>query len=100
MAAAQALEIEAEPFLPLQLAGAAEATGALISRGLSLRGLSAEALAPLTDEAGQLRPEIEPLARAYEAALLSGFDPDEVRTLRRLLARLECAAHKLAGPMG
>lgn len=84
----------ADPFLPLQLAATAEATGALIARGLERQRLPS----PLTGPDGRLLPEIEPLARAYEAALLSGFSPQEVKTLRRLLTRLETVALKLAGP--
>lgn len=84
----------AEPFIPAQLARAAEATGRLIGQGLIDRGLSGFAL---TDETGVLNPEIAPLAYAYEAALLSGLSPQEVRTLRRLLTKVEAAALKLSG---
>jgi hypothetical protein len=84
----------AEPFLPVQLARTAEATGRLIGQGLIDRGLSGFAL---TDETGSLNPAIAPLAYAYEAALLTGLSPQEVRTLRRLLTRVEAAALKLSG---
>jgi hypothetical protein len=84
----------AEPFLPVQLARTAEATGRLIGQGLIDRGLSGFAL---TDETGALNPAIAPLAYAYEAALLTGLSPQEVRTLRRLLTRVEAAALKLSG---
>lgn len=79
-------------FLPLQLASVAEATGGLIANGLAVRAAS-----PLTDETGALRREIAPLALAYEAALLASLTPEEVRTLRRLLTRIESAALKLSG---
>jgi len=84
--------VPASAFLPLQLAAVAEATGGLIANGLAGR-----AAAPLTDETGALHREIAPLALAYEAALLSSLTPEEVRTLRRLLARVETAALKLSG---
>lgn len=82
-----------ETFLPLQLAACAAATGGLITSGLAAR----TSYAALTDEDGALRAEIAPLARAYEAALLSGLSPAEVKTLRRLLSRVEAAALKLSG---
>jgi hypothetical protein len=84
--------VPARAFLPLQLASAAEATGGLIANGLAGRATS-----PLIDETGALHREIAPLALAYEAALVSGLTPDEVKTLRRLLARVETAALKLSG---
>ena len=84
----------AEPFLPVQLARTAEAAGRLIGQGLTDRGLSGFSL---TDETGVLNPAIAPLAYAYEAALLTGLSPEEVRTLRRLLTRVEAAALKLSG---
>ncbi len=84
----------AEPFLPVQLARTAEAAGRLIGQGLTDRGLSGFSL---TDETGVLNPAIAPLAYAYEAALLTGLSPQEVRTLRRLLTRVEAAALKLSG---
>jgi hypothetical protein len=84
----------AEPFLPVQLARTATATGSLINQGLTDRGLSGFSL---TDETGALNPAIAPLAYAYEAALLTGLTPGEVKTLRRLLTRIEAAALKLSG---
>jgi hypothetical protein len=84
----------AQPFLPVQLARTAEATSRLIGQGLTDRGLSGFSL---TDETGALNPVIAPLAYAYEAALLTGLSPQEVRTLRRLLTRVEAAALKLSG---
>jgi hypothetical protein len=84
----------AEPFLPALLARTADATSRLIGQGLIDRGLSGFAL---TDETGVLNPEIAPLAYAYEAALLTGLSPEEVRTLRRLLTKVEAAALKLSG---
>jgi len=84
----------AEPFIPAQLARAADATSRLIGQGLIDRGLSGFAL---TDETGVLNPEIAPLAYAYEAALVAGLSPQEVRTLRRLLTKVEAAALKLSG---
>jgi hypothetical protein len=84
----------AEPFLPVQLARTAEATGRLIHQGLTDRGLSGFSL---MDETGALNTAIAPLAYAYEAALLTGLTPGEVRTLRRLLTRVEAAALKLSG---
>ncbi len=41
--------------------------------------------------------EIAPLALAYEAALIAGLAPEEVKLLKRLLARLQAAAGQLAG---
>jgi DNA-binding MarR family transcriptional regulator len=52
----------------------------------------------LTAEGERLYADIAPLALAYEAALLAGLAPDEVRALKRLLQRLEAAATQLAGP--
>ncbi len=86
-------------FLPLQLAQAAEATGRLIFEGLVVRGVAGDGMkSALIDAQGDLRPEVAPLARAYEAALLVNFTPSEVATLRRLLARVEAAALRLAAP--
>ncbi len=81
----------------MQLARTAEAAGRLIGQGLTDRGLSGFSL---TDETGVLNPAIAPLAYAYEAALLAGLSPEEVRTLRRLLTRVEAAALKLSGRWG
>lgn len=52
----------------------------------------------LTPEGQRLYADIAPLALAYEAALLAGLGPGEVRTLKRLLVRLEAAATQLSGP--
>lgn len=52
----------------------------------------------LTAEGERLYGDIAPLALAYEAALLAGLAPAEVRTLKRLLQRLEGAAVQLSGP--
>ena len=46
----------------------------------------------LTPEGLSLYAEISPLALAYEAALLSGLESQEVQQLSRLLQRLEKAA--------
>ncbi|WP_293904767.1 MarR family winged helix-turn-helix transcriptional regulator [Phenylobacterium sp.] len=51
----------------------------------------------LTPEGRGLHAEIAPLALAYEAALIAGLAPDEVKLLKRLLARLQSAAGQLAG---
>lgn len=51
----------------------------------------------LTDEGRRLYADIAPLALAYEAALMTGLAPEEVRTLKRLLVRLEAAAARLSG---
>lgn len=48
-------------------------------------------------EGRRLHSEIAPLAQAYEAALIAGLTPGEVRLLRRLLSRLQSAATALAG---
>ena len=53
-------------------------------------------LLALTEQGRELHAEIAPLARAYEAALLSGLTPAEVETLKRLLLRLETAAGRLS----
>ncbi len=84
----------AEAFLPLKLSAAAEAARGLIASGLAAR---APSHTPLTDETGALRPEIAPLARAYEAALVASLSPAEVQTLHRLLTKVEAAALKLSG---
>jgi DNA-binding MarR family transcriptional regulator len=54
----------------------------------------------LTPEGQRLYADIAPLALAYEAALLAGLAPEEVRTLKRLLQRLEAAATQLSGQAG
>lgn len=51
----------------------------------------------LSEEGAGLHAEIAPLAMAYEAALISRFTPGEVALAKRLLARLEAAAGRLAG---
>lgn len=51
----------------------------------------------LTVEGSRLYAEIAPLALAYEAALIAGLAPTEVALLKRLLGRLQTAAHALAG---
>lgn len=54
----------------------------------------------LTEEGARLHAEIAPLAMAYEAALISGFTPEEVALAKRLLSRLQTAAGTLAGEAG
>jgi DNA-binding MarR family transcriptional regulator len=51
----------------------------------------------LTREGAGLHAEIAPLALAYEAALIAGLAPDEVKLLKRLLMRLQSMAGRLAG---
>ena len=51
----------------------------------------------LSAEGRAMHEEIAPLALAYEAALIAGLAPDEVKLLKRLLARLQSAAGHLAG---
>ena len=51
----------------------------------------------LSAEGSALYAEVEPLALAYEAALIAGLAPDEVSLLKRLLVRLQGAAGALAG---
>ena len=51
----------------------------------------------LSAEGVALYAEIDPLALAYEAALIAGLAPDEVSLLKRLLMRLQSAAGALAG---
>ena len=51
----------------------------------------------LTPEGRSLYEEIAPLALAYEAALIAGLAPEEVKLLKRLLTRLQSAAGQLAG---
>ena len=48
-------------------------------------------------DGGRLYAEIAPLAMAYEAALIAGLAPEEVKLLKRLLTRLQAAAGQLAG---
>ena len=54
----------------------------------------------LTAMGRSLYAEIAPLAKAYEAALLTGLAPSEVATLKRLLLRLEAASARLSGQGG
>lgn len=54
-------------------------------------------LLTLSREGQRLHAEVAPLALAYEAALISGLMPKEVEQLKRLLARLQGAADRLAG---
>ena len=51
----------------------------------------------LTPAGRGLHAEIAPLALAYEAALISGLAPEDVKLLKRLLGRLQAAAGQLAG---
>ncbi|WP_293382914.1 MarR family transcriptional regulator [Phenylobacterium sp. SCN 70-31] len=51
----------------------------------------------LTPEGRALHAEIAPLALAYEAALISGLSPEDVKLLKRLLTRLQTAAGQLSG---
>ena len=51
----------------------------------------------LTASGASLYAEIAPLALAYEAALIAGLAPDEVKQLKRLLCRLQHAADQLSG---
>ena len=51
----------------------------------------------LTTEGRRMYAEIAPLAMAYEAALIAGLAPEEVKLLKRLLTRLQTAAGQLAG---
>jgi DNA-binding MarR family transcriptional regulator len=53
----------------------------------------------LTADGRRLHGQIAPLALAYEAALISGLAPEEVRLLRRLLMRMQSAASALAGEL-
>jgi DNA-binding MarR family transcriptional regulator len=53
----------------------------------------------LTADGQTLYGEIAPLALAYEATLLAAFSPEEMATIRSVLARLEVMAKgQLAGP--
>ncbi|NBU29166.1 MAG: MarR family transcriptional regulator [Caulobacteraceae bacterium] len=73
----------------------------LVSRGLLGRDANMadgrSHLLVLTPIGSSLYAEIAPLAKAYEAALLTGLAPNEVATLKRLLLRLEAAAARLSG---
>lgn len=76
----------------------------LVARSLLVRdantGDGRSHLLALTAMGRSLHAEIAPLAKAYEAALLTGLAPSEVATLKRLLLRLEAAATKLSGDSG
>jgi DNA-binding MarR family transcriptional regulator len=76
----------------------------LVARSLLARdtniGDGRSHLLALTAMGRGLHAEIAPLAKAYEAALLTGLAPSEVATLKRLLMRLEAAASKLSGAGG
>jgi DNA-binding MarR family transcriptional regulator len=54
----------------------------------------------LTPEGRRVYEVIAPLALAWEAALLTGFNPGEVTALRHLLKRLSAAAERLGGEPG
>ena len=51
----------------------------------------------LTSRGLEVHAELAALALAAEAALVSGLAPEDVRTMHRLLGRLEAAALKLSG---
>lgn len=72
-----------------------QAVRGLVKRGLAVDG-RLRALT-LSEEGARLQAELAPLAVAYEAALIAGLRPEEVRLLKRLLARLQNAAETLAG---
>jgi DNA-binding MarR family transcriptional regulator len=72
----------------------AQAVQGLAHRGMVLR---ADAALSLNTAGQRLYAEIAPLAQAYEAAILAGLAPEEVKLLRRLLRRIEGAATALAG---
>ena len=73
----------------------------LVGRSLLTRETNAgdgrSHLLRLTSMGRSLYSEIAPLAKAYEAALLTGLAPNEVALLKRLLTRLEAAAARLSG---
>jgi DNA-binding MarR family transcriptional regulator len=50
----------------------------------------------LSAQGASLYSEIAPLALAYEQALIAGLAPQEVAGLKRLLAKLQAAATRLA----
>ncbi|MET0336685.1 MAG: MarR family winged helix-turn-helix transcriptional regulator [Caulobacter sp.] len=50
----------------------------------------------LSEEGQRLYADVAPLAKDYEAALLTGVEPDDVAALKRLLIRLEAAAARLS----
>ncbi|WP_091743127.1 MarR family winged helix-turn-helix transcriptional regulator [Phenylobacterium immobile] len=72
----------------------AQATQGLAHRGMLLRAADTVSL----NLAGErLYEQIAPLAHAYEAALIAGLKPEEVKLLKRLLLRIQGAATSLAG---
>jgi DNA-binding MarR family transcriptional regulator len=73
------------------------ALSALARRGLAEEGPRGPAL---TVAGWKLYDEIEPLALAYEATLLTDFTPGEVTALKHLLRRLRAAADRLRGEAG
>jgi DNA-binding MarR family transcriptional regulator len=54
----------------------------------------------LSEEGRRLFSEVAPMAKAYETALVSGLEAEEVQLLRRLLGRLQAAAAALADEAG
>lgn len=82
-----------------------------VTLGLAAQGLLERRLIDQSDHAAdgrshllslnadglRLYAEIAPLALAYEAALIAGLAPEEVKLLKRLLCRLQSAAVALAG---
>ncbi len=68
-------------------------------QGLAHRGtvLRADEVLSLNAAGARLYDEIAPLAQAYEAALVAGLAPHEVKLLKRLLLRIQGAATSLAG---
>ncbi len=77
-------------------ADARAAARALIARGL-IAGPEPLTTLAITPAGHATHAELAGLAQAAEAALVSGLTPDDVRTLRRLLGKLETAALKLSG---
>jgi len=67
----------------------------LLKRGLVLR--AGRRRLTLSEAGARIFAETAPLALAYEAALITGLAPGEVRLLKRLLGRLHAAAEVLAG---
>ena len=54
----------------------------------------------LTPEGRGLYAEIAPLALDYEAALVTGLEPQDVALLQQLLGRLQASADRLASDTG
>ena len=77
------------------------AAGGLVKRHLVARAENTEDgrshVLALTTEGRALYAEIAPLALAYEAALIAGLSPQDVRLLKRLLSRLQVSAGQLSG---